>query len=369
MLYYILILSLTFLGCITYDTNNTHKHGRRALKLLIFISLTLLIGLRYKVGGDSIAYEMIFEDAHALTTWRYTWMHIYQPGFTFIEAIAKSIFTQFYVFQIIHAFIVNLALFIFINKNSRYFFISLLIIEFIVYLYFTTEILRETLAVLTFALSYPYYQKKKWGKYYLCVIIAMHFHISSIILAILPVFHNITFNRRYFYYIIGIGLAIPLARPILSLIPYAGFIEKYDSYSGNFYGVLFSFFSLLKGALFPLFFCLFIKFGVKKHLKFENILCIMILFGIASAYNPLIFGRSLNFFYLFLALSVAEYIGDSYKIFKTTAAIHNSLIIILILFCCYGTQYLHLHQYIRWIPYSSILNPVDYERDHTKFIK
>lgn len=366
MIPYIIPLLVTLFASYRYDSGKRHDFGNKFLKFFLFIYLTLLIGFRYKVGGDSLTYEIVFSSASDLSHWAYNWMHIYQPGYTFLEAISLSITPNFYTFQLIHVFIVNSCLFIFIEKNTRYFFFTLLIIEYAIYLYFTTEILREVLAVMTFALSYPYYHKRKWLQYYICVIIAIHFHISATFLLFLPILHSIRFDRRFFIIIFVMYLSLPFLGKIISFFPIIDLSTKFESYDGLFVGYLFTFFSVLRGALFPLFYVCFIKCGSRRTLKFENLICIMILFGLASAVNPLIFGRSVNYFTLFYLISISNYLSEALRSNKPLIK-GNAIIIFTLFIATYSTSYLHIHQYKRYMPYSSIFNPIEYERDHMKF--
>lgn len=352
---------------IRYDINMRYDIGKKLGSIFLFIYLTILIGLRYKVGGDSLTYEMVYESAKDLSAWQFTFMHIYQPGFTFLYAIAKSISHEFYCFQLLHALVLNTMLFIFLWKETKYRFLALAILEYMIYLYFSTEILRESLAVLVFALNYPNYKNKRWINFYIGVFISCLFHISAIVLIFLPLFYNLKFNKHFIWACLGIIVMIPIFNKFFSVFSNNIVADKVDSYLGGSYGILFTFFNVLRGGIFPLFIlCLLSK---KKHeMRFENMLCVMSLFGLAAAANPLIFGRTVNYFILFLVVTLADYFHSHLRS-KIRQIRQNSYIVLLLFFLVYSTQYVHLHQYKRYMPYSSILHPIEYERDHMKFEK
>ena len=120
MLPYLIPFFFSVLCAIRYDINNRKDEGKIFGYIFLFIYLTLLIGLRYRIGGDSLTYEGVYEHEKDLSTWYFTFMHIYQPGFTFLFALAKTISPNFVSFQLLHISVVNILLFIFIWKNTKY---------------------------------------------------------------------------------------------------------------------------------------------------------------------------------------------------------------------------------------------------------
>lgn len=362
MLPYLIPAIVTIICAIHYDINNRRDAGRYFAATFLFVYLTLLMGLRYHVGGDSLTYEGVFQFSSDLSTWEFDYLYIYQPGFTFLYAVAKSIKDSFTTFQIIHALLLNIMLFIFIWKNTRYRFIALAIIEYTVYLYFSTEILRECLAVMVFALNFPSYRDRKWLKFYLGVALAMLFHPSAVILVILPLMHSWRFNRRYLMYCAGIVIMFPVLLKSLHFLPSNVISDKAEGYAGGFYGFFATFTYLLSGGLFPLFY-LFLNRKNKNGVKFENLICIEAFFGLGAAISPLIFGRFTNYFVLFFLLSLAEYLHSHIRAHSKTLR-HNAIALILLTLICYSHQYLYLGKYVRYIPYSSVFNPIDVNRNY-----
>lgn len=363
MIPYLIPLIITLLAAIAFDGKEKMSPIKTAIWAFLFVYLTCLVGLRYEVGGDTITYMAVYEWARPLSTWEFDLFGMYQPGYTFLCAITKSISEDFTLFQFFHAFIINAILFRFIRKHTKYIFTSLFVLEFSIYIYFTTEILREVLAIAVFLLNYKNYEQKKWLKYYIGAVLSCLFHFSAIILFIIPFLNKIRFNKKFIALsFVSLGL-LYFAGNVLSHFGGSYIIDKFNSYWGGHYGYLVTFLYFLRNAVFPLFFAWIIKFKFKQELKFENIICIMILFGIGSAINPLIWGRTVNYFMIFFCISFGDYCGQAMK--SANKRIHNNAWILLVFFLItYSTYYLSIKNYMRYIPYCSVMNPHYIERDN-----
>lgn len=153
-----------------------------------FSILVLIAGLRYRVGGDSLAYEYFFSDypkineLHSFDIFNAQ----YQPSWYVFNAFVKSVSNNFMTFQLIHALIINSIVFWFINKYTREKWLTLIYYFVFYYFYFNMEILRETLAISVFLISVPFLLNKKWIKYGFFCILATSFHISAYITFLFP---------------------------------------------------------------------------------------------------------------------------------------------------------------------------------------
>ncbi|MBD5274656.1 MAG: EpsG family protein [Bacteroides sp.] len=342
-------------GLFNYDLNERKDSRADILWYFLFVYLTLLIGLRNHIGGDSLVYEEFFNDYYDVTHWRFNLLDFYQPGFTLLVSISKYIYPQFASFQLIHAFIVNTLLFIFISNNSKYRFIVLLIILYMLYLYYMTEILREIIAIMIFSISYPFYKNKKWIKYYIGVALACMFHFSAIILTIIPLLRNIRLNYFYILLIIATVFLAIFTKKLLGFMVEGAIADKAIGNSHSFVGYSMTIACVLKGVVFPLIFSLFVKFGTKFTIKYENMIAILILIGFASVFFPLLYGRTLNYFYLFLCLSFGDYCANAIKSSNHISKI-NFVFIITLFLLCYLSSYLVLGGWYRyWIPYKSLI--------------
>lgn len=363
MFVYLIALLIPVGGLIVSDFSERSRYKRLCM-VVIWIYLTLLIGLRYKVGGDTLNYMGDYQWRVPLKDWSFNPLDIYQPGYTLLCSVAKSISPEFYVFQLIHVAIVNTLLFIFINRYTKYFFASLLSVFFTCYLYFTTEILREVIAVLIFVLNYKSLMERRWLRYYLGVLASCCFHISAIFLVIIPIFRSVKINRRYFIIFSITLIAMFFLKSILNLLAEISIIgDKIDSYKDvSSIGLLADALSTSRSSLFPLLFVILAKYVCKRQVKFENMIAIMCLLGIAAFFSPIIFNRATNYFILFYSVSIADFCVHYLKKGSKTLR-RNSIIISLCFFMLYGSDYIMYGRYTRWVPYHSIFNPITINRD------
>lgn len=365
MIYYLIPILMCIIGVNTYEFKNKQSGSRNLLWYSICIYLILLIGLRFEVGGDTLNYMGDYQWRVPLSEWKVNFLDKFQPGYTFLCALTKSISSEFYVFQLLHAALFNILLFYFIKSYTPYIFAALIAVFFCCYLYFATEVLREVLAVLVFALNYKSYEKKKWVPYYLGVLLALLFHLSAIFLVVLPLLRKLVFNK---YYIIGIlffFLVLIFSRNLLNMVSsFPLFMGKIDGYiNSTSTGVLSDFLNLGRYFFLPLLFMILAKNFGKRSVKFENMLCILCLVGLASYFNYIIFGRLTNYFILFFAISVVDFCVPAIKS-KGRVIRQYGTVITLLFFILFGSQFMMYKRYTRWVPYYSIFNPISVNRDN-----
>src|SRR5690606_32632925 len=177
-----------------------------------FILLVALAGFRWEVGGDSLTYQNAYEN-NLLTLGEYFSGSIFtegwEPGFVFLMTLSKSLISEFWFFQIIHALIVNYVMFRFLRRYTTYGFLSLFIYYSFNYLYFNTEILRESLAICVFVMMYEELKQKNIRKYYFLNIIAIAFHYSALILLIFPILSRLRLTVRNLFLFLLVGMLFP----------------------------------------------------------------------------------------------------------------------------------------------------------------
>ena len=66
---------------------------------LLYFVLVSIIGLRYKVGGDTYNYMAYFEYAPELSFWTPIDVSGFEPGFTLFSSLIKTYFDDIYVYQ------------------------------------------------------------------------------------------------------------------------------------------------------------------------------------------------------------------------------------------------------------------------------
>ena len=116
MFIYILVILFLIICTIQYDSGNVVR-GKKYFYIIAFIILTLLSGLRYRIGVDTLQYEQWFEyRLPVLSQIKQSDLSIsnaYGPLFVLLASVIKSLGASWVIFQLVHSFILNLSVFIF----------------------------------------------------------------------------------------------------------------------------------------------------------------------------------------------------------------------------------------------------------------
>lgn len=183
---------------------------------LIFTTMTLFGGLRYRVGTDFESYAEIFgnisrqwfDPRYAGTEWAFVWLNRLITVFTVNPQ---------YLFFITNLFITSFGL-ICIGKYSRFVPLSLYIFYTTIY-YQGFNLVRQGMACAVVFLAFGVYHEGKWIKSYLLILLASLFHRTALIA--LPVFVLMQFRySQVWYYIFGVlaSLAFLLKEQINDLL-------------------------------------------------------------------------------------------------------------------------------------------------------
>ncbi len=364
MFVYIVPIFILLAGIIQCDLIGS-KRSEKPIWGLLFLYLTLIIGLRYGLGGDTLNYMGDYQWRVPLKDWKPDLFDHYQPGYVFLCSLAKTVSEEFYVFQIVHVLLFNTLLFLFISRNSESRFFCFLCVYVINYIYFTTEILRESLAVMVFIFNYRNVEDGRWVRYYLGVLLGCMFHISSVALVVVPFLKWLKFDKYYVYMVFVACLSAVGLEKIFNIIASVAMVgDKLSLYKdlgsiGMFAGLM----NLLRRTVFPIAFVLLVKYGMKEKVKFETPIAIMTLAGISAFFFPLVFGRLVNYFMVFFAVSF----GDSMiRLIKSNVKvlINNARILVVLFLMVYLSNHVMYRTYERFIPYYSIFNPVSVDRDN-----
>lgn len=371
---YILILMLLALFALLYDVLNL-REGRSISYWGAYLILVCLAGFRFKVGGDTYNYMFTHEFLPDVSHLFITEVGIakLQPLWLLLSAVSKSIGEEFFILQIIHAIFVNAVFFRFIQQNSTYRHTGVLFYSFSLYPYFNFEILRESLAIACFLIAFNYYSRNQWSKYYAIVTISFLFHISAIILFILPLVKSISIKKRYIPIIFFATAAInPITTQVLSSPIISSLIGFLSGYTENSYTLR----GLISIFVFFLFIPLTISFIGQNILKIYTPYASLINSGlIFLSLIPLfyIFFRFYNYFSIFfvlLASNICITIAKKQSIKKIAAA--TLPVIFTVFFFLFTFRYFgdtsDLAQGTRWYnywhPYYSIFNPeIDSNRE------
>ena len=365
---YQLPLIFCFLGHILYDSPLKYRRGG-ILWGILFVTLVLIMGLRYKVGADTYNYMSFFEYCPNIYNWTVIHLSGFEPGFTYLSAIIKTFTDNIYVYQTILAFITTYLLMSFVYKNTQYRFMGMLILFVAVYPYFLTEIMRESIAVVGLLTIYPLCEKKKYLLYSLIVLLLVTFHSSACVGWIIPFVHRLRLNRFFFFILVSFLLfsfALFAVIEYMASFPLFARLLRYNEqlYVGYLWcGLRFLYFAVLPMSV--VYICKK-KFGLTT--KYEGIVCLQILFGFGLWIVPIIFQRLINYTIVFYIISMVNMLetvihNPEYKLHISlrVCKLRSQLarLVILLTIILHMTYYIHLDFYKIWIPYHSIFNPIE----------
>lgn len=366
MVVYLIPLLASVFGAYNFDINK--KKGGQILYYFLFIYLVLLIGLRFEVGGDTLVYMEDYKWRADLAEWEFSWTDYYEPLYTLLCALAKSMGSDFVYFQLLHSLIFNTCLFYFISKNTEYKFSALFLCFIYYYLYFSTEILRESLAIFVFILNYRNYERGNWGKYYLGVCVAILFHISAVILLVFPFVRWMKFNGTYFImlilsviFFVNINAIFPIFMNISKIS------DKMSAYNdvlltdGGFLGLILTFLIICRFTLLPLIIYLWDKKILKESPEYEGLICFYTLLGIGAFFNTTIFERFPNYITPLYFISLTNMLVPCLFKKATLSRKLAGTIIFCLIVIVYTSFPARIH--MRYIPYYSVFNPHSVDRN------
>jgi len=361
-----------------------NRTGRRFFYILSWAVLVLLAGLRYKVGGDTYNYIYEFNNFDSFFKTFLTptnTFHERQPGWYFIVATSKLINSDFTTLQIILALIVNTTFFWFIKRRTPYHFTGVFIYYLFFYCYLNFEILRESLAVCVFMLSFESLLRRRYKIYYIYVALALLFHISAIFLIVLPLLFRIatTIFLKHNGKILLLKILL-----IASIIFIAGFllnsylqkllpifisndllqskIVQYNDYDFTLFGILSSLFYYVA---IPLFFI----YKLKHQYRIQQLLSMMVIYVFIGASITFysIFFRFLNYLIPLYILVISEYLLFLYKHnFNFKINLGKVFFAFIFIFIIFTNRYFakvkdmpSVRWYSHWFPYHSIFDKVE----------
>lgn len=383
---YFLILFFLFIPVLGYDILGKTR-GWKLWYSIELIVLILLVGLRYRVGGDTLDYIVFFEEYPTFSELFYFDFSNapFNPLWYIYNAIIKSIWNDFLFFQIIQATIVNSIIFWFFKKNTKYFFSAILVYYVVYYLYFNMEVLREILTVCIFLISYRYIKEKKYLKYLFWAVIALLFHYSAMIMFIIPLLLRIPkinwIYTLFAFFSVILLLSLFDITPFLSnlLVGSDALTDKFDAYTSmeghtlNVNGVL--------AYVTPIVLLMYANRNNEKTefaIQSEKLLLLYVLLIGFSIFFPAMFSRMQNyiepFYIIYIINSIIPYLKNSHNNTRI-----NSYLVKLALawflffntrsyFIDYSEYMIGARSYNIYYPYHSIFDPV-VEVKREKFVE
>ena len=384
MIYLIIIIIL--LVNTKYDKYIWNKYSLILFKFEWFV-LVLLSALRYRIGGDTMAYMDQYEFLPSLLelTWQEAVFNVwgFQPLYLFFVGICKFFTDEYLFFQIVHAICVNSIVFWFIKKYSQRPFLVVLFYFVLIFPNYNMEILKQSLTNCCFLLSIPYLINKQWVKYYAFAFVGFGFHSAGIILLLLPLFFHTLGHKnikKYTFYtlvgLIAINMFLVVINVYLKNLGMVSLSSDLDTYGGNISNINGLIMGLITKFLLPFIYLVYYKGTNSISQSFTALYIILIglsaslvfLYRIIDMFEIPFYIALTNYYYELRRNHLkSKSVRLGFKISKLP--FYLTIIMIVFLFSSKFSFYMQnlssnagtrAHRYDLYIPYSSIINPQEY---------
>lgn len=214
---YFIVLLLMLISVYWFDYRN-QKKGKWTWYYLIMIMLVCIAGFRYNLGIDTIRYQRWFDTyvvpVNELDVTSFKDLR-YQPLFIIFCSLCKTITSEFWFFQLMHALFVNGIVFFFFKKHTNFPFVAICLYGLSAYLGFSMETLRASCAAAMMLLGYDQFKegRKIWTLVFF--VAAFFFHVEAIVLGFFYIFllfadNKITLGKGLFVAILLLLVITPI---------------------------------------------------------------------------------------------------------------------------------------------------------------
>lgn len=366
---YLFLLLLLIIGVVKYDGKVDYNKENSRYLYFVGIVMVLIVGLRYKIGGDTISYYYGYESWPDLAhlTKSFIQDSRYNILFCLFWSACKSLSKEFWVYQVISAILVNGTIIWFFKKHTKRVFLALLLFSIYRYLFYNTEIIRASLSVVSFLLVFDSLLERKWVKYYVYVAIAIGFHSEAIVLLLYPIALLLSKLRMSIRNLLIVVLVPYVLLVATDLLPFVNSIfmsiEALSDVMAGYYqnlrvGLNMNAYILSFVSIAPVVLSMYINRD-NENQRYNGFLVLYVFFAVQSLKYTVFMGRSMDFLFPIEILSIVsayEYVKDTcnFKVLKIAT-------LSIALFVCSNTfVYIKNHDYPDWkkyYPYSSVLSP------------
>lgn len=378
----IYLLILIYLLLLSYHFDYKKRCGNRRFHYLIaLVALICVAGFRYRIGIDTIRYQMTYQDIPTLNSLSLSVFSEQKsdPLYLLLASFCRSISDKFWVLQMAQAILVNTIFFRFFRENTQKYFTAILLYYLLLYISDMTETMRESCAIAMLLMSWKYYKKDKTLMQLLFFVLAFLFHSSAIILILIaiPILlkldKKIVFSKPIFMVsllILALSSVIQIVfGDNVELIAFTNRIsDKIELYQEKeMFSNRINIFGLLTSVIlywFIPYVCAKSLRGEKDSYKLEFFLVCEMFFA-ALAFPIFIFYRYINYLMPFVILAISKALSQKKVSILDFASFQSSdLVIWLLFFLPYITVQTNLmlnpewehgpKKYSRYYPYSSI---------------
>lgn len=222
------VLLVLFYGIIAaLYTIAIDEKTKRNYDICCICVFVFFIGLRGFIGDDWTNYYVFFQkcsiDNLSLNLFQIGDEFTYEPGFTILVLICKTFFPNYAALNIICCIINVWLLYAFLKR-----YVNNIPLGFMIYLcmggfIMSINLLRNTIAILIMANALHYITERKPIQYFGMCLIALSFHMSSLLYFPLYIFLNRTLNKWIYLSFLIIGIlfflsGIKIVSPIVAYL-------------------------------------------------------------------------------------------------------------------------------------------------------
>lgn len=224
--YVLLVIVLGFIAI--YSQSIDDEKTKRHLYVICFGILLFFFGFRGFICDDWQNYYPAFKECSlddiSFNIFDFSdskWT--FEPGFTFLMWLCKSLFANYFFFQFICCSIDLFLLFLFLRRRTDNIPFTLMLFVCLGGFIMMTNLLRNSIAILIFANSLAYIEKRKPIQYFAFCLMALSFHVSSLLFFPLYFFINLRCNKWIYLFIFFVGNIVFLG-DIKIFVPISSFI-------------------------------------------------------------------------------------------------------------------------------------------------
>ncbi len=385
---YVFILVLLILSSIFCDFHKSQNNQKKILYIFTSLLLVVTAVLSYRMGIDTQRYMRYFNQSFTLANFEFAYWDVYrfEPGWTVLMVLVKTIFGDFFFLKLIAVLPINILICIFFYRYSKAPFLCQLLYFISFFFGVSFEILRQDVAM-SFVLwgCFSLFSDNRKGfliRAWPCVI----FHKTGILILIAIYLFSFINVKRWMLliplliFIMGQLIAKYMA-DIVSIVNIfsednANLMKAYQS-NENYGNVITSyslsrlFYNIFKYIAMPL---IVTNWLIKE--RNNNIFCgICFLYLIISALQPILYILTRLAIYLLPIFTIAasNFIFKYLKI-KTNKPLYLTMAVVYLSFSFYSVkQYTSSEEFgyptggydVRYFPYTSIFdenNPVYIKR-------
>lgn len=375
MIYFCIYFYLLFCA-IWYDSYCKKKYYNFNY-ILIGVVLVLVSGLRYRLGQDTVAYMKSF-DYEIVPIGDLQLDDILESRNQILWVLLNSFcktFGSFALLQILISAFLHISIFYFVHRTCSKSFTVILIYYLYSYIYFSMEILRESLSISCFLFALLQLNRGSIVKYYVWSLFAFGFHFFACFLFLLPMFLTKRISLKWKLLLLSVIFVLAfMSRDQLILffagvtpesvgVKLLGYASNPDYFDGNMnaIGTIIKFLLPSSVIVFMLFY--FRKrentiFQIKNYI-WQSCLVLYVFCLLATLYVPIL-ERFSNYFYIIVCILFASCI---YTPRLTIASNSLVLFFVSIIMLSYQLKVMletdsnaKVPVYAKYYPYASIFN-------------